>query len=178
MPCFRISSLLRGMTWIGTEECFSMEYFATCAGGRRRRKREKNVSIAPSRRRRRRQKIIIRNDHPKERHTHLSTSRVLRPKIIILSSNTHAQYTIRDATKTDDVVLRILLLLLLHRVARTSNVMSSWESYPMYTLKGISFVANASLFDISIIFFVVARVFLCRKKQKKTKKEMDDGVQK
>lgn len=51
----------------------------------------------------------------------------------------------------------------------------------MYTLKGISFVANASLFDISIIFFCcVARVFLCRKKQKKkTKKEMDfDGVQK
>ena len=147
MPCFRISSLLRGMTWIGTEECFSMEYFATCAGGRRRRKREKNVSIATSRRRRRRQKIIIRNDHPKERHTHLSTSRVLRPKIIILSSNTHAQYTIRDATKTDDVVLRIPLLLL-QRVARTSNVMSSWESYPMYTLKGISFVATASLFDI------------------------------
>ena len=166
MPCFRISSLLRGMTWIGTEECFSMEYFATCEGGRTRRKREKNVSIATSRRRRRRQKIIIRNDHPKERHTHLSTSRVLRPKIIILSSNTHAQYTIRDATKTDDVVLRILLLLL-HRVARTSNVMSSWESYPMYTLKGISFVANASLFDI--IFSFLLRVFFCAEKNNNKK---------
>ena len=49
----------------------------------------------------------------------------------------------------------------------------------MYTLKGISFVANASLFDISIIFFVVVRVFFCAEKnKKKTKKEMDDGVQK
>ena len=47
----------------------------------------------------------------------------------------------------------------------------------MYTLKGISFVANASLFDISIIFFCcVARVFLCRKKNKKQKdKKRTDG---
>lgn len=51
----------------------------------------------------------------------------------------------------------------------------------MYTLKGISFVANASLFDISIIFFVVfcACFFVQKKTKKKTKKEMDfDGVQK
>lgn len=48
----------------------------------------------------------------------------------------------------------------------------------MYTLKGISFVANASLFDI--IFSFVLRVFFCAEKnKKKTKKEMDfDGVQK
>ena len=88
--------------------------------------------------------------------------------------HTHAQYTIRDATKTDDVVLRIPLLLLLHRVARTSNVMSSWESYPMYTLKGISFVANASLFDI--IFSFVLRVFFCAEKNnKKQKMKKGDG---
>ena len=48
----------------------------------------------------------------------------------------------------------------------------------MYTLKGISFVANASLFDI--IFSFLLRVFFCAEKnnKKKTKKEMDDGVQK
>ena len=35
----------------------------------------------------------------------------------------------------------------------------------MYTLKGISFVANASLFDISIIFFCCfLRVFFCAEK--------------
>ena len=52
--------------------------------------------------------------------------------------------------------------------------MSSWESYPMYTLKGISFVANASLFDIIIIILCV---FFCAEKNN-NKKRMDDGVQK
>ena len=41
----------------------------------------------------------------------------------------------------------------------------------MYTLKGISFVANASLFDISIIFFCFLRVFFCAEKNKKKKQK-------
>tara|TARA_B100000519_G_C13799894_1_gene230640 strand:+ start:109 stop:429 length:321 start_codon:yes stop_codon:yes gene_type:complete len=45
----------------------------------------------------------------------------------------------------------------------------------MYTLKGISFVASASLFDILLFnFFVVGGAFLCRKKQK-TKRQKKDG---
>ena len=146
-----------------------MEYFATCAGGRTRRKREKNVSIATSRRRRRRQKIIIRNDHPKEKaHTSLDVFVSFDQKSLFY----HPTHTIRDATKTDDVSHRcvVLRILLLHRVARTSNVMSSWESYPMYTLKGISFVANASLFDISIFLFCCACFFVQKKTTTKNKK--------
>tara|TARA_B100000073_G_scaffold256212_1_gene216163 strand:+ start:2871 stop:3029 length:159 start_codon:yes stop_codon:yes gene_type:complete len=52
----------------------------------------------------------------------------------------------------------------------------------MYTLKGISFVANASLFDISIIFFCCfLRVFFCAEKNKKKKQKRRwtiKGVQK
>ena len=40
----------------------------------------------------------------------------------------------------------------------------------MYTLKGISFVANASLFDISIIFFCCCACFFVQKKTKKKQK--------
>ena len=44
----------------------------------------------------------------------------------------------------------------------------------MYTLKGISFVANASLFDI--IFSFVLRVFFCAEKNnKKQKMKKGDG---
>ena len=40
----------------------------------------------------------------------------------------------------------------------------------MYTLKGISFVANASLFDISIIIFCCCACFFVQKKTKKKQK--------
>ena len=40
----------------------------------------------------------------------------------------------------------------------------------MYTLKGISFVANASLFDISIIFFCCCACFFVQKKTKQKQK--------
>ena len=57
--------------------------------------------------------------------------------------------------------------------------MSSWESYPMYTLKGISFVASAwSLFDILLFNFSVGGVLFCAEKKtknKKTKKGRMDG---
>tara|TARA_B100001996_G_scaffold278314_1_gene218828 strand:- start:84 stop:233 length:150 start_codon:yes stop_codon:yes gene_type:complete len=49
----------------------------------------------------------------------------------------------------------------------------------MYTLKGISFVATASLFDIIIQFF--RGCFFVRGKKQKTKTKKDgwmDGVQK
>jgi hypothetical protein len=54
-------------------------------------------------------------------------------------------------------------------------VMSSWESYPMYTLKGISFVATASLFDIIIQFF--RGCFFVRGKKQKTKTKKDGWME-
>ncbi len=48
----------------------------------------------------------------------------------------------------------------------------------MYTLKGISFVASASLFDILLFNFSVGGVLFCAEKKtknKKTKKGRMDG---